>query len=572
LLRADELAGSGLRGLRPDGRGGLLALCPCHDDHDPSLHLWSDENGELAFACLANCAWSRVRTTLLDMGVPLDRATGEGKKITAIYDYRDESGILLYQVVRYAPKGFRQRRPDGADGWIWNLKGTRRVLLRLPELIEAARSGKTIYATEGEKDALAIVDAGGEATCNPGGAGKWRPEYSEMLRGADVLVVEDKDEPGRKHAHQVAASLEGIAASVRIVEAAAGKDAADHLAAGKSLDEFVLVERGDGQHPDEAKDSARPAQIFFCAPELRDYVSPQIDWVIEKLLAKGVFTIFGGKPKAGKTTFLFGAAYAIVMQQVFMGLATQRVPLLYITEQNKTTIRPKLDEYGLLDCLDLHLMFPRQLLGLEWAEIVDRAATYCEQHGIGAVIVDTVNDLCHLDNTFSDTEWLGALDPLQRLAQHGDRAVLASLHAKKEDATLVDFFRGSNAIVGKADIVLGLWREGSGTQATRTIEGMSRLDNGFDERTCIVREGRNYLTAGTVKEHELEARLAEYLAALPDCREAALTRQEIAARLDVALGTVSAYLGKLMEAGKVLSDTRPGRGNARLYWAPGGDS
>ena len=96
---------------------------------------------------------------------------------------------------------------------------------------------------------------------------------------------------------------------------------------------------------------------------------------------------------------------------------------------------------------------------------------------------------------------------------------------------------------------------------------MSRLDNGFDERTRIVREGREYLTAGTVKEVQLEARLAEYLHVLPTCREAALTRQEIAARLDVAPGTVTTYVSKLIEAGKVLSDVRPGRGSARVYWA-----
>ncbi|MBA7632893.1 hypothetical protein ES703_40449 [subsurface metagenome] len=57
--------------------------------------------------------------------------------IVATYDYRDESGELLYQVVRYEPKDFRQRRPDGKGGWIWNLNNTRRVLYRLQELLTA---------------------------------------------------------------------------------------------------------------------------------------------------------------------------------------------------------------------------------------------------------------------------------------------------------------------------------------------------------------------------------------------------------------------------------------------------
>ena len=268
-----------------------------------------------------------------------------------------------------------------------------------------------------------------------------------------------------------------------------------------------------------------PVRVFYSAPDLRDYASPHIDWVIEKLLAKGVFTIFGGKPKAGKTTFAFGAVYAMQKECPFMGMAVRKARVLYITEQNKTTIRPKLDEYGLLDCAGLHIMFPRQMLGLEWEDIIVQAAIYCEDHAIDVVIVDTVNDLCHLENSFSDTEWIAALDPLQRLATHGHIAVFASLHAKKEAASLVDMFRGSNAIVGKADIVLGLWRDGSGDETTRTVEWMSRLDNGFDERTRIVREGREYMTSGTVKEMQLEAKLTEYMDVLPTSRDAAMTRQ-----------------------------------------------
>lgn len=318
--------------------------------------------------------------------------------------------------------------------------------------------------------------------------------------------------------------------------------------------------------------TAAPVRVFYSAPDLRDYVSPHIDWVVEKLAARNVFTIFGGKPKAGKTTFLFGLVHAMRTGCTFMGMDVHQTDVLYITEQNKTTIRPKLAEYGLLDHAGLHLMFPRQMLGLEWVEIIDKAATYCEQHGIGVVIVDTVNDLCHLDDTFSDTEWLFALDPLQRLATDGHLSVFASLHAKKADCSLVDMFRGSNAIVGKADIVLGLWRDGSGDTTSRTVEGMSRLDNGFDERTRIVREGREYLTAGTVKEMQLEAKLQEYMDALPTSRETAMTRQEIAAELDVATATVTTYVSKLIAAGKVSSETRPGRRSTRFYWAAEGVS
>lgn len=77
--------------------------------------------------------------------------------IEATYDYRDESGALLYQVVRKAGKRFMQRRPDGAGGWIWKLEGTRRVLYRLGELI-ADDADRTVYVVEGLRDPLVACE------------------------------------------------------------------------------------------------------------------------------------------------------------------------------------------------------------------------------------------------------------------------------------------------------------------------------------------------------------------------------------------------------------------------------
>jgi hypothetical protein len=59
-----------------------------------------------------------------------------GPRIVKTYDYRNESGVVVHQTVRYEPKKFSQRRPDGKDGWIWNLIGVRLVVYRLvPRLV-----------------------------------------------------------------------------------------------------------------------------------------------------------------------------------------------------------------------------------------------------------------------------------------------------------------------------------------------------------------------------------------------------------------------------------------------------
>ena len=92
------------------------------------------------------------------------------------------------------------------------------MLYHLPEVLEAIKKGETIYVCEGEKDADNLRKLGLQATTNPMGAGKWRPEYSESLTGANVVILPDKDEPGRKHAAQVAQSLIGKAKSIKVLE------------------------------------------------------------------------------------------------------------------------------------------------------------------------------------------------------------------------------------------------------------------------------------------------------------------------------------------------------------------
>jgi 5S rRNA maturation endonuclease (ribonuclease M5) len=160
------------------------------------------------------------------------RNGGEAKpakrKIIATYDYTDEDGNPLFQCVRYEPKDFKQRRPDGAGGWIWKLKGVRLVLYRLPEVGKASE----IWIVEGEKDADSLAALGFCATCNPMGAGKWRTEYTKSLRGKSCVVIADKDTAGRKHAEKVARSLHGAGVRCKVLELPGErvKDASDFVA------------------------------------------------------------------------------------------------------------------------------------------------------------------------------------------------------------------------------------------------------------------------------------------------------------------------------------------------------
>jgi hypothetical protein len=223
---------------------GSSAQCPAHDDRQASLSIGQGNAGAVLKCHAGNgCATDDILEALsLSAADLLDEPrarNGRGYEVTATYCYTDEAGVPQFYAERRTPKDFRQYHVVNGRK-VWNLSGVRRVLYQLPKVTAAVAAGQAVWIAEGEKDVLALEAAGVTATCNPMGAGKWRDEYAGPLAGADVVIVADRDDAGRAHAAAVARSLAGKAASVRVVEAAEGKDAADHLAAGHGLDEFAV--------------------------------------------------------------------------------------------------------------------------------------------------------------------------------------------------------------------------------------------------------------------------------------------------------------------------------------------
>ncbi len=203
-----------------ESAGQLYALCPFHDDQKES---WSANAETGLWKCHAGCGSGNAvqfadRLRIPRTEVPGYTAKGKAKmrkEIIRTYDYRDENGEALFQTVRFEPKEFRQRRPNGKGGWIWNLKGVQPVLYRLPELMKGS---DPVVIVEGEKDVERLMELGSTATTNPLGAGKWRRYYNKWLDGRDVVVIPDNDDPGRDHARTAAKSLQGVAKTVKVLE------------------------------------------------------------------------------------------------------------------------------------------------------------------------------------------------------------------------------------------------------------------------------------------------------------------------------------------------------------------
>lgn len=262
--------------------GGFVAPCPAHDDNNPSLSISDGKDGKVLVHCHAGCDQNVVIDALKSRKLwPEAEAKAEApsrgrpkQAIVATYDYADpETGEVKLQVVRYEPKTFRQRRPDGRGGWTWSVPATERILFNLPAVVQNA--GKAVCIVEGEKDVLSLAKIGVVATCNPGGAGKWQSNYTDALAGRDVLILPDNDEPGEQHAEIVARALYGRAKSIRIIRLpglAPKGDVSDWIAAGGTRDDLVHLRLGtDLYHPADDRrgdvlDSA-PVEDYYEADE-----------------------------------------------------------------------------------------------------------------------------------------------------------------------------------------------------------------------------------------------------------------------------------------------------------------
>jgi 5S rRNA maturation endonuclease (ribonuclease M5) len=468
---AEELLAR-LERVRQTGGERWQARCPAHDDRNPSLAVfYIAAAGKTLVHCHAGCEPADV---VAEAGLPggvaalfddfYDRTNGGGRRgeIVDTYDYVDERDELLFQVVRFAPKDFRQRRPDGVGGWEWKLGDTRRVLYRLPRVLEAVARDEHVMVVEGEKDVHALERLGIVATCNPGGAGKWRDEYSEALRGARVVVVADRDEAGRRHARQVAESLRGVALDVDDVEFTSGKDAAEALANGGTIAELQEVEF----EPEPAAD--RDSDLDSFALSLDEFIAARselpaalIGEADDVLLPAAGLLILGGKGGKGKTTLVLDAVFHLASGRDWLDFRVPR-PLRVLVIENegpREMFRRKLEAK--------RRSWPHEIDGalfvytLYWGalDLRDDARRrqlreYVEQNDIDLVVGDPL-DSCGLEGVGSPEDTRRFMELAKDVGLHRTVAFWFLHHPRKEK-TEDELDELSGAWGGRPDTVLML--------------------------------------------------------------------------------------------------------------------
>ncbi|MBR0732420.1 AAA family ATPase [Bradyrhizobium japonicum] len=282
--------------------------------------------------------------------------------IIATYDYVDEGGGLLFQVVRYEPKDFRQRRkprPDDAPddikgGWVWSTKGIKPVPYRLPDLID--NDDRVVVIVEGEKDVDRLWKLGIPATCNAGGAGKWSDQLSDYFHEADVVIIPDYDPqkrhpktkepmvhpdgrpvlPGQDHAQAVAQALAGVAKRVRVLELWRSwpdmplkGDVSDWIRNGGTAEKLYELIEGT---PDWS-----PAQDCLAMLDVSAWDGkpvPARDWAVMDRIVRRAVTLLSGEGGVGKSILILQLACAHVLAGDWFGRLPEPGAVMYLNAED----------------------------------------------------------------------------------------------------------------------------------------------------------------------------------------------------------------------------------------------
>lgn len=577
-MKVGEFLGR-LEGVRRSGLG-WSAKCPAHEDRTPSLTIGAGEKG-IVLKCMANCSTQAVVDAL---GIPMSAlfydqkqaepngwrpVTEEVKpkpisfeRATEIFDYHDEKGRLLFRAGRFQrgdKKTFAQGRPDPdcPGAFLSGLGDARRLLYRLPRVHQAIAAASTIFLVEGEKAVHAVEGLGLTATTSPGGAGKWRDEYAEMLRGASsVVVIPDDDDAGRAHALQAADSLAraGIPTTLAMIFPGGWtkRDVADWSAHATTDEDRALAKRTledlASRHPrvnplieteapvSVTSKTSMPIVWLERASDLLAEPDPgPTPFLVEQLIVDQAIAAMVGSWKVAKSYALLELAISVVTGRDAFGAYSIPEPgpvVLVLEESGRAALHRRLDRlrrgYALSerDLHELHFAANRgvRLNDPDWQQRLLEAGAEIQPR---AIFLDPIVRMKGAIDENQQKDWAPVLDFMRTLRDESGAAVVYVNHTGHTGTHQ----RGSSDLEGYWESRLALTKDDAGvrmvTSEHREAEsGHSfRFMLDFDETTRSLRMG----TVTT----DLEALVETYMREHPTASKNAVAKNVNGRRADV---------------------------------------
>jgi archaellum biogenesis ATPase FlaH len=455
------------------GQGKWAARCPAHEDRVASLSIAEGGDGKTLIHCFAGCDYE---TILSVAGLGVDDLFAERREVetvSAVYSYRAVDGTPIFEVVRYAPKRFQQRRPDGNGGWLWKLGDAERVPYNLPELA-AAPVGARVWVCEGEKDCHSVMAATGEvAVTVAGGAGQGSrlADYASHFLGKYVVVVPDDDAPGAQFAEAVTKALAGRAASINVLKL-------PFQNGQKDVSDWLLHHSGDELR--ELADRLDPAAVAPVMVSMATVQQERISWLWPGWIPFGAISIIEGDPGLGKSMLSLGLAAAVSSGVPFRkdcpGVGPANVVLMTTEDSLSQTVRPRLVAAGAnlnlvhaLDGVRTKSGVSHPYLDLHTPQIIEAIRAL----GARLVVIDPLAAYCSSAiDMYRDQDVRRVLNLLARAARDTGAAIVILRHLVKPGTS-----GGNNLYRGGGSIgIIGAARSCIGIRAVDDYPGLRTVD------------------------------------------------------------------------------------------------
>ncbi|MGB1527463.1 MAG: AAA family ATPase [Candidatus Puniceispirillaceae bacterium] len=388
-----------------------------------------------------------------------------GKYMSKVYDYIDEDGEVIYQVVRYEPKTFRQRRPDGNGGWLWNMQGVTPVPYNLH--LMQAKPDKPVFIVEGEKCADALTALGAVAVTSHGGAKKWSPELNKHFTGRKVIILPDADQAGQDHADMVISQLHGVAEEIKRVDlpGLSGKqDVHDWLKNGGTSAELgrlvgvadpivfnqVKTEKNNTIYSLHETDHDPDVFETYDINYLRSM--PPVEFVVDQMFTRHGLAVVYGEPGAGKSFIAIDLALSIAYGKPWHEHAVEQGAVLYIAGEGVGGLGKRVKawqaHHGLTGAADFHVL-PTAVKFRDTGDVEKLMRTIdALDKPFKAVFIDTVARALLGGDENSATDIGLFVDACDAVKRHTGSAVIAIHHSGKDSSRGM---RGSSSLLGGVD-------------------------------------------------------------------------------------------------------------------------
>lgn len=484
-------------GVKRCSDGQYMARCPCHDDKKQSLSIGRGQKG-VVLKCQAGCDTrdiiARVGLKPRDLFYDSQEKPQEKRRIVATYNY--PGGV---QKLRYSDKSFSWRQPDGKGGWIWNRNGIR------PSLYIAGELSDGIAVVEGEKDADNLHRLGWDAVSGADGAGpgKWKPEYTEQLKGLSVCIFQDNDDVGKAYAQETAAALHNVCKSVYLFDLSKVwpdiplhgdvSDLVEKFGDEKACEMIAQLATSTPEWEPPKEPDIFDSFGFYSVPDLTPEEKKPPEFIVDGMIPCGM-TFLSGAPKIRKSFMALQIASAVAIGSPFLSHNTTQCDVAYLDlEGSKSRVSFRAER--------MSMKIPRNVFITN--SITERLADglmdklrqlHRARPSIRLIIIDTYSRARGSYKNFGVNAYdadVALLEPVQRMALEENIAVVFIHHDKKGAGFASDSFErlsGTMGISGSSDCVINLVADGKRFDGKATMEYTPRDARGgeiklvFDER------------------------------------------------------------------------------------------